>query len=326
MFVSNQVCRTDSNLCTFLDVHLPQRRVITEAWQDRLKTAPWHEIDVRTDRADLGKALEVRIGLDLADEPGYLNLLGFLPSDHCRALLVSTGFRRVVSENVAGTDTTDPMLQSWVRSFHPDSDGNDQGKALQACLAVTALQSVAHKTRRHELSVETKRSLFALEHGQTSTPDDTPGSALAGLSHLWRGYVQHGRPGLVGLGERVLLSPELAPGFAEADLVIGRTLVEIKASTKVEHMDWWFNQVLAYLLVDRNDVLRLNQVALYLGWQGLLLVLSVDELLRTASAGATPQLADVRESFAEALGDDIRDCAHRRLTQRYPVPSEIVQR
>jgi hypothetical protein len=72
---------------------------------------------------------------------------------------------------------------------------------------------------------------------------------------------------------------------------------------------------LGYLLVDRYNVLFVDQVGLYLGWQGLLLKLSVRELLSTAASGGSPDLAALREGCFEALADDIESAAIWRLRQ-----------
>lgn len=60
---------------------------------------------------------------------------------------------------------------------------------------------------------------------------------------------------LSGLGERVVLSPELARGFATADLAVGSTLIEVKASVDpAEYLDAWLDQLLGYLLCDRLNI------------------------------------------------------------------------
>lgn len=52
------------------------------------------------------------------------------------------------------------------------------------------------------------------------------------------------------------MAPELAPGFAVLDLVVGRTLVEIKTSADPgKFLDQWLDQVMGYLLIDRWNVL-----------------------------------------------------------------------
>ncbi|GAA0651311.1 hypothetical protein GCM10010174_88800 [Kutzneria viridogrisea] len=64
------------------------------------------------DRANVGKALEARIGLDLAAQPGCLDLLGFLPPSACSAVLEGCGFAIRDLTHLPDTQTTDPVLQA----------------------------------------------------------------------------------------------------------------------------------------------------------------------------------------------------------------------
>jgi len=86
--VTGQAGYPDSVLCKFLDARLPQRKVIAQSWAERVRHALWPGIGVPGDhRRQVGRAIEIRIGLDLAEVPGYWDALSFLPPDECRALL-----------------------------------------------------------------------------------------------------------------------------------------------------------------------------------------------------------------------------------------------
>ncbi len=67
-------------------------------------------------------------------------------------------------------------------------------------------------------------------HAASDAEPDT--SVIDVLTQLWRGYLTLGREALRGLGERVLLEPDLVAGFARLDMVIGRSLVEVKCSAE----------------------------------------------------------------------------------------------
>jgi hypothetical protein len=75
------------------------------------------------------------------------------------------------------------------------------------------------------------------------------------------------------LGERVIVAPEPAHGFGIADVVIGRTLVDVKLAVEptADDVVMWLRQLLGYVLLDRHDTFNLDTVAAYCGWSGQLL-------------------------------------------------------
>ncbi|MEU9870124.1 hypothetical protein AB0C87_19990 [Actinomadura sp. NPDC048021] len=106
-----------------------------------------------------------------------------------------------------------------------------------------------------------------------------------------------------------------------ADLVKGRTLVEIKASAEpAKHCDAWLNQLLGYLFLDHLDIFCWEAVAIYLGWHATTLSVSVQSLLVASSAGTTPALSDLRAEFRKVIADKLDEAASWHLRDRYPVP------
>lgn len=141
------------------------------------------------------------------------------------------------------------------------------------------------------------------------------------LSHLWRGYLRHGRHQLMDLGQRVELAPALAGGFGIADLVVGRCLVEIKTALEpAKGLQQWLNQLLGYALLDWCDALCLDSVALYLGWQAKLMRVPLTEVLSVAAPGPTPELGLLRTDFREAIQADVDQTHQWLLHRRYPPP------
>ena len=92
MSVVRDVRDGTSALRAFLDHHLPGRAVVANEWAAALKAVPRHGERLRWDREVVGRALEVRIGLDVADRPGYWDDLAFLSAAECRTLLMAAGF------------------------------------------------------------------------------------------------------------------------------------------------------------------------------------------------------------------------------------------
>jgi hypothetical protein len=117
----------------------------------------------------------------------------------------------------------------------------------------------------------------------------------------------------------VILAPELGGGYGVADLVIGRCLVEVKtAFDPATSMGGWLNQVLAYALLDWSDALGVNTIAVYLGWQALLVSESLTRVLAAATAGSTPSLERLRADFRSAMQADMDESFAVRMRQRYP--------
>lgn len=140
---------------------------------------------------------------------------------------------------------------------------------------------------------------------------------------LRKGYLAHGRRALAGLdSRRVILAPELGGGYGVADLVVGRCLVEVKAAfDPFASIGGWLNQVLGYALLDWSDALGVDTVAVYLGWQALLVSDSLASVLGAATPGPTPSLGSLRADFRTAMQADIDESFAARMRQRYPPSS-----
>jgi len=173
-------------------------------------------------------------------------------------------------------------------------------------------------------SVQLRRSFFVHlrtdlgRDGHASTALD---ATVRALGHLWEGYLRHGRRQLAGLGERVVLAPQLAGGFGIADLIAGRSLVEIKTVLEpARRFGQWLNQLLGYVVLDWFDTFRLDTIAVYLGWQAKLMAMSLTDLLTIASHGQTPLLEDLRADFRQASQADLDLTAEVQLRKQYPPP------
>jgi hypothetical protein len=76
--------------------------------------------------------------------------------------------------------------------------------------------------------------------------------------------------------------------------------------------------VLAYALLDWSDALGVDTVAIYLGWQALLVSESLTRVLAAATAGKAPTLEDLRADFRSAMQADMDESFAVRMRQRYP--------
>ncbi len=292
------------------------------AWGFRSMGAVW--LPEEESRLRLGLAAEMRIGLDVGEAPAYFDLLSFLPPADYGDLLEAAGFSSDESP-IEVTGTSDPLLFEWRRVHQPITCDEGQRATLAACLEAASMRNVSSgfiggSAQARRLSLMLFRSDIARYHNEHPEGGSEHDAALDGFVHLWQGYLAHGRRQLAGAGRgRVILAPELSGGFGVADLVVGRCLIEVKtAFDPALSMDYWLNQVLAYALLDWSDALGVDTVAIYLGWQALLLADSLTAVLAAATAGRAPSLEDLRADFRGEMRDDIDESFAIRMRQRHP--------
>lgn len=325
MSIASQSVNPESTLRRFLDTRLPTRHAVVERWHRDLQDARWTGVPVDGDRACLGRALELRLGLDLGERPAYWDLLAFLPARRCAELLQAAGFSSSDVEDLPEARTDDPMLQSWIRRTRPAMGDTAERAALTAVLDAASWDRVAHQLNR-EWSVQDRRALSLAMRANTRDRGADTGSSTSmvdALTHLWSGYLTHGRQPLLALGQRVLLEPDLVPGFARADIVIGRTLVEVKCSAEPgQHLQQWLDQLLGYVLIDRWNSLYLDRIAVYSAWHAMLLAEPLDRLLRNSRAAA-PELSVLRDQFNHEIRDDLEEAALWRDRARFPLPGNL---
>lgn len=326
MSVADQARYPGSVLCRFLDSRLPQLAVVAEDWAERTASAPWAPVWLpdSESRQRVGLAAEMRIGLDLGDAPAYADLLSFLPPAEYGALLKAAGFSPDDSP-VAVTGTVDPLLLEWRRVEQPLTCDQDQQAALASCLEAAGMRNV--RSSFSSRSVQVRRLFQAQTHAdfaqwQSEHPEGASerGNDLDAFTHLWEGYLAHGRRQLIGSDSgRVILAPDLGGGYGTADLVVGRCLVEVKtAFDPAAAMVAWLNQVLAYALLDWSNSLGVDTIAIYLGWQALLVSESLAQICAAATPGRTPSLEDLRADFHNAMQTDMDESFAMRMRQRYP--------
>jgi hypothetical protein len=97
--------------------------------------------------------------------------------------------------------------------------------------------------------------------------------------------------------------------------------VDVKAALDPpRYLGTWLNQLLGYVLLDWHDIFRLDAVAVYLGWQALLVHESVTGLLAASTRGPTPTVADLRADFRPQIQADVDNEFTARMFNRYPPP------
>jgi hypothetical protein len=130
----------------------------------------------------------------------------------------------------------------------------------------------------------------------------TPKAVGEDLRRLTVALAERGYDQLAVLGGPVTVAPLFVQHWAEGDLVLGGTLVEVKvAKQPLPLRDEWLNQLLGYVLLDRGDWYGLRQVAVFLGRQARLVAWPLPELLPSLTGDPLVTLAELRAEFHELL-------------------------
>lgn len=317
MGIADQAGNPNSPLSRFLAEHLPRLNTIAEAWRAELVIAAVTcDADLgltREESQTVGHALEWRIGLDVASTPPRLPELSYLPIEQCRTLLTTVGFEHTPVGVLPASDTADPVLLHWTRTRHPLGVDSAQEVAISRCVDLAGLRQPMYRWRNRK-SVDERRMWFA-----ELVDDDSVGKDRRHVDAVllyWRHYLDRGRRLLLGLGDRAIVAPELAAGFGLLDLVIGRTLVDVKLASAPTAEDTmvWLRQLLGYVLLDRLGVFPVEAVAVYCGRQGQLLTYPLPTLLSAAGTGAPTELTALRDEFNRTQGDLVD--SHSRWSER----------
>ena len=85
-------------------------------------------------------------------------------------------------------------------------------------------------------------------------------------------------------------------GGADADLVVDSCLIDIKASVNPQIKAEYLYQLAGYLLLDYDDALHINSMAIYLARQGILFAWPVADFLQKLT-GEDVSLAKLRQEF-----------------------------
>lgn len=295
MSVTEQVYFKNSPLNTFLNQYLPLRHQFAQEWAWQLTAVPETAPIDPTIASTVGKAAEIRIGLDLADRLVHEKALRALHPNSCRFLLEACGFSR--DPSLDDPATIDPLLQAWTRIDRPSEINARQRAALNVCYEAASFEALTH--RLGNISVSECREM----HKRLGSRGNRDGENE--LSEIWRIYTQLGRTALTELGSPVIISPLLAPGFAEADLICGNTLIDIKAQQRpMNNIEVAFDQVLAYALTDRLNVYDIKAIGAYYARQGIFVATSLNKLLTNASDNRhTPD--NLRQAFSTAMKESL---------------------
>jgi hypothetical protein len=318
MGIYEQARHADTPLSRFVRERLPHADVVVDSWAREL-AAPEGELPAPGARDSIGWALELCLDLDLAATPPRQRELSFLLADRYEALLTAAGYQHRPIAGLPANAVTDPLLQHWTRAGYPSVLDDARRAVFAMCLDLASLREVMHGWLIREQDVERRRSLFTWAIIESADFGTNSSELLTALEHCWNTYLAHGRRRLQERGEKVIVAPELASGYGVADLVIGRTLLEVKLAVEptAEDVVVWLRQLLGYVLLDRHDTFALDTIAVYCGWSGLLLTYPLPTLLSASGHGGPAAPARLRGDFGQLLADELDGYAAWRERERY---------
>jgi len=275
-------------------------------------------------RSSIGTAFEHRVAMDVVGGPGPVSIAtsGAILSYLSRTEPMRP--RALWAEPIElPEDAAEMAFFRGVRSLFPGDQPQERARPTQdldisRAALVLGLFTEAGRLRR----VADGSPLASL--GPHATLDDLLGaipdewvvdlSALAATARDVLGFPT---------GRRVVVNPILPGsalvGGADADLVLDGCLIELKVSAMSRVNPAWLRQLLAYLLLDRDDQLAIRRIGIYLARHGVLIEWDVEEYLQSLSgAVAAPDLEEARREFWTFLREAQRDAVRATRT---PPPS-----
>lgn len=211
---------------------------------------------------------------------------------------------------------------SWTRAKRPTVVDDDQIEALLACYRAAADVHLAQTFRYESTEILRRIAVKGLTGAERRTHPDHDREVARAMTPLWKAYLDVGRSSLSDLGELTLTQIEMAPGYANADLLLGTTLVEVKNyGDPAAEMLAVVDQVLTYALLNRwQPHLTIDAVGAYFGWQAVTVATDLDEILNVSTSGVTPGLREISSDLRQSIAADLEAASdwHERdeLTRR----------
>lgn len=336
MSLTSELRDPTSPITRYLQVRFPHLGHVQRHWTQATRNARTARPPGRVDYALVGGAFGYRLGFCYRADPPYAAIAGACHYTATRQLIhlaptffSSTahlpvgigGFLRVLGDHrfqqLPSADPADhaerlfaaedPSSTSLAALFaligqltdatagqRPDPGDDAETELLKGCYVLAQLER-AYRSGQTDPALRDTDLAGLL--GQV------PSIALADLRRLVEVLAGEGGDALAGLerdGRPVVVAPLLVEHWADGDLIVGSTLVDSKTTKYPEFKPEVFQQVLAYLLLDRNDLYGLDAVGIYLARQGRV-VRWPTELLLEATGDPTASLTELREEFAGLL-------------------------
>lgn len=305
MSLTDATRRADGLVGSFLDVFLPELQLV---WPDIYRaayrehhaetTAPPGQVPNRGYWSPVGSGIDYRIRMCVSADvsPWVLRGVAIVRSAGVDGPAVD-GFELEANSMLRRITAADPA-----RLVYSARDDNSLARLAYRFGQLDATYRAGPD--RSGLAGIPNDELTSLDTFLASVPDQ----AVADIAALARVAAKAGWPAIAERGQQIAVGPRLSGaalvGGADADIVIDRTLFEIKATMyPLKDPKLLLRQLVGYVLLDFDNELELNTVAVYLARQGVFLEFKLREDIISVGAGASPQLtlAQLREAFVEYL-------------------------
>ncbi|WP_328333925.1 hypothetical protein OHA70_17835 [Kribbella sp. NBC_00382] len=290
---------------TFFDEHLPHHEPFIRPWLKTLLRRPrGNPMPASPAPNIIGAAIEFRIGFDLAKSFPYAALAGDISLTAGIDAFRSLGYE---------PSTGSGELSMWqkVASDNDRDTSNDhdqQFAATRLCWQMAYLESIAYELPKTELNTPENLTAF-----WTHLRTEPSSEAVQVLLELWRRYLGPARSTLTGFGDPIAIRPTFANRFAAGDLLLGRTLIEVKCELRPENsLPRTLRQVLACALADSDDELSIESIGVYHAYEGSIVHWPLARALASLSATGHASLPELRARFADTVATERRSIEERR--------------
>ncbi|MEU0936359.1 UvrD-helicase domain-containing protein [Embleya sp. NPDC005971] len=288
-----------SPMSTFMAAHLPESHLLVRDYLTRITDLPHpvQPIDVRyPDWAALGHAIDYRLRLSMARPPGPAVDLGVALVGSDTPLPGAPDPRARKALHTAGRDLLAAVHAHLAHRFRADAETLNRW-----CFVAAAYEDISRSgtiRRRGPLAAATASTTLA------ELLDAVPAYVHADLERQFALARDVFTPLRALPDERRICGPTFAGsadlGGADADFILGGTLIDSKATTRPRNLGREeIHQLAGYLLLDYDNRYTIDRVGLYLARQGALIDWPVDTFLRLA--GATEPPATLRNRLRDHL-------------------------
>lgn len=282
----------------FFDEHLPHQVSLIRPWERTLRQRASRRVAPASRSPHLvGSAIEIRLGLDLAQALPYADLAAAVCSTTGHDALKALGYE-LTSHTGLGEE-----LSTWRKAGSlPANDlGDDrdlQTAAAKLCWQMAYIETVAFKLSKTSMNSSDALAAFWALCPHPEPPDES----INVLLNLWRRYTTYAQATLAGFGEPLRIRPSFASRFAVGDLLIGRTLIEVKCEQRPEEsLPRTLRQVLGCALAEPDDDIAVDHVGVYHAYEGSLVHWTLAQALQILAADDHTSVAELRACFAETI-------------------------
>ncbi|WP_329484210.1 hypothetical protein OG555_18845 [Kribbella sp. NBC_01484] len=282
----------------FFDKHLPHHLPLIRPWERTLRQRAMRRVASTSNAPHLvGAAIEIRIGLDLAQVLPYADLAAAVCSTTGHGAIKALGYEPTVNAGLGDE------LSTWRKVGSPparelDDERDRQIAAAKLCWQMAYIETVAFELPKTSMNSSDALATFWSQCPHPEAPDET----INVLLNLWHRYATYAQATLSGFGEPVKIRPSFASCFAVGDLLVGHTVIEVKCERRPEEsLPRTLRQVLGCALAESDDAGAVDSVGVYHAYEGSLVHWTLTQALQILAADDHASVSELRARFADTI-------------------------